>query len=165
MPSPSSPSCITGGSPEDMPPVLVGGPQGQGAGQRAPGPLGPWCLVGLSLEWALAVTGPDGRGQSRAEDGGCLSGKRFSGGSRALSHGLGPLGGLKTFFPWKVAAGSCLAGSAWAPSHRLRGPWPWLSSGWFSSPDFPRPGWGWSVRQGSDSWVLGWVSLQQVPAL
>lgn len=67
---------------------------------------GPRCLEG-SVQWALAVTGPRwvggwGVAVCQARDGG--------GGSccTALSHGLGlwPLGALRTFFPWKVAAGS-----------------------------------------------------------
>lgn len=70
--------------------------------------------------WGSAWRGP-GRAGGRAwlgtrgvgRRGRRLSGSRFSGAcSRVLSHGLGPpglWGGLKTFFPWKVAAGSLLS--------------------------------------------------------
>ena len=45
-----------------------------------------------------------------------------------MGWGLAASGGLKTFFPWKVAAGALLSGELSAPSHYRPSLWPGLSA-------------------------------------
>ena len=65
-------------------------------------------------------------------------------------------GGLKTFFPWKVASGALLSGELSAPSHRRPGLWQRAVL-----PDFPWPGLGWERRAGVSRVVLLLVSPQK----
>ena len=70
--------------------------------------------------------------------------------------GLPASGGLKTFFPWKVAASVLLSRELSAPSRRRPGLWQWAarSSGRASLLDFPWSGLGWEHREGVSRAVL-----------
>lgn len=73
-----------------------------------------------------------------------------------MGWGLPASGGLKTFFPWKVAASVLLSGELSAPSCRRPGLRQWAvhSSGRASLLDFLWPGLGWEHRAGVSRAVL-----------